>query len=120
MAPQFIFQHERFMTYLFLVYSRIRTSRACGLSVATNDRRAKWKPILSIPVVTTCRTICLKVLRRLPSFNRRRVYHNVETGRLPVFRLGNPSQHQWMFTTDKARAKLGRAYPATAKDSKSL
>src|SRR6266850_2324715 len=27
---------------------------------------------------------------------------------------------KWMFTTDKARAKLGRAYPATAKDSKSL
>ena len=27
---------------------------------------------------------------------------------------------KWMFTTDKARAKLGRAYPATAKESKSL
>jgi hypothetical protein len=27
---------------------------------------------------------------------------------------------KWMFTTDKARAKLGRAYPVTAKDSKSL
>src|SRR5271169_990459 len=26
---------------------------------------------------------------------------------------------KWMFTTDKARAKLGRAYPATAKESKS-
>jgi len=25
-----------------------------------------------------------------------------------------------MFTTDKARAKLGRAYPASAKESKSL
>jgi hypothetical protein len=25
-----------------------------------------------------------------------------------------------MFTTDKARAKLGRAYPATTKESKSL
>jgi transposase len=27
---------------------------------------------------------------------------------------------KWMFTTDKARAKLGRAYPATTKESKSL
>src|SRR6201993_156947 len=27
---------------------------------------------------------------------------------------------KWMFTTDKARAKLRRAYPATAKESKSL
>jgi transposase len=27
---------------------------------------------------------------------------------------------KWMFTTDKARAKLGRAYPVTAKESKSL
>jgi transposase len=27
---------------------------------------------------------------------------------------------KWMFTTDKARAKLGRAYPATSKESKSL
>ena len=27
---------------------------------------------------------------------------------------------KWIFTTDKARAKLGRAYPATAKESKSL
>ena len=27
---------------------------------------------------------------------------------------------KWMFTTDKARTKLGRAYPATAKESKSL
>jgi hypothetical protein len=27
---------------------------------------------------------------------------------------------KWMFTTDKARAKLGRVYPATAKESKSL
>ena len=27
---------------------------------------------------------------------------------------------KWMFTTDKARAKLGRAYPATAKNVKSL
>ena len=27
---------------------------------------------------------------------------------------------KWMFTTDKARAKMGRAYPATAKESKSL
>jgi len=27
---------------------------------------------------------------------------------------------KWMFTTDKARAKLGRAYPATPKESKSL
>ncbi|MGY3621847.1 transposase [Bradyrhizobium sp. USDA 10063] len=27
---------------------------------------------------------------------------------------------KWMFTTDKARATLGRAYPATAKESKSL
>lgn len=27
---------------------------------------------------------------------------------------------KWMFTTDKARAKLSRAYPATAKESKSL
>jgi hypothetical protein len=26
----------------------------------------------------------------------------------------------WMFTTDKARAKLARAYPATPKESKSL
>src|SRR4029077_5590028 len=26
---------------------------------------------------------------------------------------------KWMFKTDKARAKLGRAYPATAKESKS-
>jgi transposase len=26
----------------------------------------------------------------------------------------------WMFTTDKARAKIGRAYPDTAKESKSL
>ena len=26
---------------------------------------------------------------------------------------------KWMFTTDKARAKLGRAYPAIPKDSKS-
>ncbi len=26
----------------------------------------------------------------------------------------------WMFTTDKARAKLGRAYPDTSKESKSL
>ena len=26
----------------------------------------------------------------------------------------------WMFTTDKARAKLGRAYPSTPKESKSL
>ena len=27
---------------------------------------------------------------------------------------------KWMFTTDKARAKLGRAYPTTAKESKPL
>ena len=27
---------------------------------------------------------------------------------------------KWMFTTDKARAKLGRAYPATVKESKPL
>ena len=27
---------------------------------------------------------------------------------------------KWMFTTDKARAKLGRAYPTTDKDSKPL
>ncbi|MET4071961.1 transposase [Bradyrhizobium sp. S3.2.6] len=27
---------------------------------------------------------------------------------------------KWMFTTDKARAKLGRAYPVTAKESTSL
>ena len=27
---------------------------------------------------------------------------------------------KWMFTTEKARAKLGRAYPAPAKESKSL
>jgi hypothetical protein len=27
---------------------------------------------------------------------------------------------KWMFTTDKARAKLGRAYPVTAKESKLL
>jgi hypothetical protein len=27
---------------------------------------------------------------------------------------------KWMFTTDKARAKLGRAYPAAAKESKPL
>ena len=27
---------------------------------------------------------------------------------------------KWMFTTDKARAKLGRAYPALVKESKSL
>jgi hypothetical protein len=27
---------------------------------------------------------------------------------------------KWMFTTDKARAKLGRAYPVAAKESKSL
>lgn len=27
---------------------------------------------------------------------------------------------KWMFTTDKARAKLGRAYPVTAKESESL
>src|SRR5579864_8132135 len=27
---------------------------------------------------------------------------------------------KWMFTTDKARTKLGRAYPVTAKESKSL
>ena len=27
---------------------------------------------------------------------------------------------KWMFTTDKARAKLGRAYPVAAKKSKSL
>ena len=26
----------------------------------------------------------------------------------------------WMFTTDKARAKLGRAYPGIPKESKSL
>ena len=26
----------------------------------------------------------------------------------------------WMFTTDKARAKIGRAYPDTSKESKSL
>jgi hypothetical protein len=24
---------------------------------------------------------------------------------------------KWMFTTDKARAKMGRAYPATSKES---
>ncbi|HEY5489818.1 MAG TPA: IS630 family transposase, partial [Gemmatimonadaceae bacterium] len=24
---------------------------------------------------------------------------------------------KWMFTTDKARAKMGRAYPVTAKES---
>ncbi len=27
---------------------------------------------------------------------------------------------KWMFTTDKARAKLGRAYPTTDKESKPL
>jgi hypothetical protein len=27
------------------------------------------------------------------------------------------SRIKWMLTTDKARAKLGRAYPATAKES---
>src|SRR6202453_1375361 len=27
---------------------------------------------------------------------------------------------KWMFTTDKARAKMGRAYPATSKESQSL
>ena len=27
---------------------------------------------------------------------------------------------KWMFTTDKARAKLARAYPDTLKESKSL
>ena len=27
---------------------------------------------------------------------------------------------KWMFTTDKARAKLSRAYPAAAKESKPL
>ena len=27
---------------------------------------------------------------------------------------------KWMFTTDKARAKLRRAYPTTAKESKPL
>ena len=27
---------------------------------------------------------------------------------------------KWMFTTEKARAKLVRVYPATAKESKSL
>jgi hypothetical protein len=27
---------------------------------------------------------------------------------------------KWMFTTNKARAKLGRAYPPTPKESKSL
>jgi hypothetical protein len=27
---------------------------------------------------------------------------------------------KWMFTTDKARAKMGRAYPQTLKESQSL
>jgi hypothetical protein len=27
------------------------------------------------------------------------------------------SRIEWMFTTDKARAKMGRAYPATSKES---
>ena len=30
------------------------------------------------------------------------------------------SRINWMFTTDKARAKIGRAYPDTSKESKSL
>jgi hypothetical protein len=37
------------------------------------------------------------------------------------FRQRNKTRDRikWMFTTDKARAKLGRVYPATANESKS-
>jgi hypothetical protein len=34
--------------------------------------------------------------------------------------MGETTQHpriNWMFTTEKARAKMGRAYPVTSKES---
>jgi hypothetical protein len=36
--------------------------------------------------------------------------------------MGEPAKHRrrqikWMFTTDKARTKMGRTYPNTAKES---
>jgi hypothetical protein len=39
--------------------------------------------------------------------------------RLPAQRNQARDRIKWMFTTDKARAKLGRAYPVGAKESKS-
>jgi hypothetical protein len=51
-------------------------------------------------------------------FNRFKLSANVGHAYTEVaLRNAARSRIKWMFTTDKARAKMGRAYPATSKES---
>ena len=63
---------------------------------------------------SACYSASVSAAASIPKGSETRSQHGKRGGIKPRARI------KWMFTTDKARAKLGRAYPATAKESKSL
>ena len=87
---------------------------SCGGSSSTyTPKHASWLNMVEIEI-GVLRGQCLdrriddpkRLRREITAWERRR---NAARSRI-----------KWMFTTDKARAKMGRAYPATSKKSKSL
>jgi hypothetical protein len=63
------------------------------------------------PVTTACRSLATALSKaRFASGTRTKTYTTTR-GTTAGARI------KWMFTTDKARAKMGRAYPVASKES---
>src|SRR4051794_14228222 len=92
---------------------RKRTALSSGWSSTTHPKHASWLNMVEIEI-GVLRGQCLD--RR--TGERAALITEVAAWQ----RLRNPSgaRIKWKFTTERARSKLARVYPETAKESKSL